>query len=49
MDRSWQGKPADTIKASLENVEAEVVNLAESDGFPSDVASCKRESADAAE
>jgi hypothetical protein len=36
IERSWQGKPADTTKPSLQDVEAKMVGLAKADGFPSD-------------
>ena len=49
IDKSWQGKPAVTIKPSLKYSDAEGVNLAESDGFPTDAVSRESEASDAAE
>lgn len=47
-EMSWQGKPADTIKPSFDDANAEGVDLAESDGLPSDVLGGDCKAADAA-
>jgi hypothetical protein len=49
IDKSWQGKPAVTIKPSLKHSDAEIVDFAKADGFPSNSLRSDGESSDAAE